>query len=170
MHACGLVQYTDLQEQSDKSAVSERRLRQGREAEDLDQVHTGLFVGALDAAEQLDVLQKHNITHVISILSNRGSAPSTFAGIHYLRFRLEDDVFADIAPFFARTYRFIQRAHSGSVLIHCFMGISRSVTLACSYLMRKQNWTVDRALEHIRESRQEACPNAGFMQELYRFE
>jgi predicted protein tyrosine phosphatase len=159
-------------------SCSRRRMAQGRNAEDLDKVAERLYVGALDAAEKATVLKKYNITHVVSILSPAGGGAVSLLqhiGISYRRFLLEDEEHADITQFFGPTFRFVNRAlrknnSSTNVLIHCFMGISRSSTLACSYLMRTHQWSATAALEHIRQSRLEASPNPGFLQQLQQFE
>lgn len=154
-------------------AYHRRRERQGRNVEDLDEVSRGLYVGALDAAEDANVLRKYNISHVVSILSAAGEPASNHPGVCYRRFLLEDDEHADITQFFVPTFRFVRHAlnsNNNNVLIHCFMGVSRSVTLACSYLMRTHRWSATVALEHIRQFRFEASPNPGFLQQLQQLE
>lgn len=55
----------------------------------------------------------------------------------------------------------------GVVLIHCFAGISRSVTLLAAYLMWAYFLTPVDALARIREVRAAATPNDGFWEKLH---
>jgi hypothetical protein len=52
------------------------------------------------------------------------------------------------------------------VLVHCYEGKSRSVALLLAHLMISRGWTLAAALQHIKEVRPCACPNAGFMVQL----
>merc|ERR1712106_600437 len=49
--------------------------------------------------------------------------------------------------------------------ICCYMGNSRSATIAAAYLMLKQNMSATQALQYMRGSR-EVRPNLGFLQQL----
>lgn len=52
------------------------------------------------------------------------------------------------------------------VLIHCHAGISRSVTIAAAYLMRKKRQNIEETMQMIKRARPVARPNDGFMQQL----
>lgn len=54
---------------------------------------------------------------------------------------------------------------SGKVLVHCFMGISRSSTCAIAYLMIKKQMTIQDAVRQIRSHR-DITPNDGFLCQL----
>lgn len=53
----------------------------------------------------------------------------------------------NIAKYFQSVNKWVHDAISsgGSVLIHCFSGVSRSATLAIAYLMEYHKLTVDNA-------------------------
>src|SRR5579872_2201946 len=89
-----------------------------RESEDLDEVFEGLYVGALDAAESADVLRRHGISNVVSIIDP--CQLTHHFGIRYRRFWLVDDSHADISKFFTPCFRFVRRAmkRGEKVLIH----------------------------------------------------
>jgi dual specificity phosphatase 12 len=61
-------------------------------------------------------------------------------------------------------------ASGGSVLIHCQAGVSRSVTVAASYLMKQQKISCEAALEMIRLKRPSAKPIRYFVEQLKLFE
>ncbi|XP_047151911.1 dual specificity protein phosphatase 12-like [Vigna umbellata] len=66
---------------------------------------------------------------------------------------------------------FIDRGRKeGSVLVHCFAGVSRSAAVITAYLMRTERLSVEDALESLRQSCENVCPNDGFLEQLKLFE
>lgn len=59
---------------------------------------------------------------------------------------------------------------AGSVLVHCFAGVSRSASIIVAYLMRSEQKSLEEALESLREISESACPNDGFLDQLKLFE
>ncbi|GAA0157990.1 hypothetical protein LIER_15128 [Lithospermum erythrorhizon] len=58
----------------------------------------------------------------------------------------------------------------GSVLVHCFAGVSRSAAIVTAYLMRSENLTREDALESLRKSCPSVGPNDGFLEQLKMYE
>ncbi|PON43607.1 Dual specificity phosphatase [Trema orientale] len=58
----------------------------------------------------------------------------------------------------------------GSVLVHCFAGVSRSAAIITAYLMRSEHLSQEDALESLRQSCEFVCPNDGFLDQLKLFE
>ena len=52
------------------------------------------------------------------------------------------------------------------ILIHCYMGSSRSATIVSAYLISKYNYTVDQCVEFLRSKRSLVNPNLTFIQNL----
>jgi hypothetical protein len=67
---------------------------------------------------------------------------------------------------------FVESARSAGrvVYIHCRAGISRSGMVLTAYLMRREKWSRDQALEYIRQKRPVVRPNPAFMQLLLEWE
>ncbi|XP_065856201.1 uncharacterized protein [Euphorbia lathyris] len=66
---------------------------------------------------------------------------------------------------------FIARSRKeGSVLVHCFAGVSRSAAIITAYLMRTERLSVEDALESLKQSYEFVCPNDGFLDQLKLFE
>uniref|UniRef100_A0A915DSD4 protein-tyrosine-phosphatase n=1 Tax=Ditylenchus dipsaci TaxID=166011 RepID=A0A915DSD4_9BILA len=57
-----------------------------------------------------------------------------------------------------------------NVLVHCEVGVSRSVTVVAAYVMRHFEWSAEKALMFIQKARPIACPNQSFIQQLSIFE
>ncbi|KAA3472128.1 dual specificity protein phosphatase 12-like [Gossypium australe] len=66
---------------------------------------------------------------------------------------------------------FIDRSRKeGSVLVHCFAGVSRSAAIIMAYLMRTERLSQEDALESLKQSCEFVCPNDGFLEQLKMFE
>ncbi|EPS45722.1 hypothetical protein H072_206 [Dactylellina haptotyla CBS 200.50] len=113
-------------------------------------------------------LKEANITHVVSVL--RGPLDMTlFAPYKHLHIESDDDEGANLIESFATTNSFIEEGieQGGGVLVHCAVGISRSVTIATAYLVYKYRMSADMALELVQKSRPIACPNLDFRIQLH---
>nr|XP_043618559.1 tyrosine-protein phosphatase yvh1-like [Erigeron canadensis] len=66
---------------------------------------------------------------------------------------------------------FIDQARkNGSVLVHCYAGLSRSASVITAYLMRSERLSAQDALESLRQIKPYVFPNDGFLQQLAMFE
>lgn len=125
-----------------------------------------IYIGNDSSSSNKEYMKSIGITHVIRIGINLKD--------HYLDEFLyftisENDTLEDnLYPYFIPTYNFIENVKKidGKLLIYCYLGVSRSVTLLCSYIMIKENVNYIDALESIRKIRPVADPNLGFVQQL----
>src|SRR6266542_3616513 len=90
----------------------------------------------------------------------------------YLRIDIADDPSSNIYAHFRKCIDFIENTKStnGSIYVHCQAGISRSVTIITAYLMFSQKISYKQALDLVKEKRQNAKPNRGFIEQLRKFE
>ena len=58
------------------------------------------------------------------------------------------------------------RRQDGRVLVHCYQGVSRSVSIAIAYLMICNDIDYCSAYAHVRFCRKVASPNVGFIMQL----
>lgn len=126
-------------------------------------IEEGLYLGSLGAANNKSALKNLNITHVLTVA---GSLPPPYPkDFTYKIIDIADREDVNISRYFDECFEFIEEAKraGGSVLVHCFVGRSRSVTIVVSYLMKKHGISLSEALEHVKKQRPMASPNSGFM-------
>ncbi|CAG7878269.1 unnamed protein product [Brassica rapa] len=137
---------------------------------DLSQIQQGLFIGSVAEANNKDLLKASNVTHVLTIaVALSPPYPDDFV---YKVIEVVDRSETDLTVYFDECYSFIDQAieSGGGVLVHCFMGISRSVTIVVAYLMRKHGIGFSKAMEIVKSRRPQALPNFGFVSQLQQFE
>jgi protein-tyrosine phosphatase len=77
---------------------------------------------------------------------------------------------SNVGKYFDQTFTFIDAQLSRTnVLVHCFAGAQRSVTIIAAYLIRKWKKGADEVLAYIKERRKIAEPNEGFVKQLHDF-
>lgn len=142
-----------------------------------------MYVSGWEAGNNLPFILKNNIKLIINC-AIECNVPSFIAdgqhlqGICYLHCKLQDDSDANIEQYFKDTAINIKNTLSRGegVLIHCMMGISRSATIAISYLMQygldintPSRMSYDQAFDHI-ASKRKIGPNMGFILALSEME
>ncbi|KAF3935452.1 hypothetical protein ABW20_dc0107959 [Dactylellina cionopaga] len=112
-------------------------------------------------------LKAANITHVLSVLKKPLDG-ALFEGYKHLLLPVDDKAGINLIEHFKTTNEWIDKglAEGKGVLVHCAMGISRSVTIVTAYMIYKKGLSADEALEYVRASRTVACPNLGFRKQL----
>ncbi|KAK3440884.1 hypothetical protein EUGRSUZ_B01141 [Eucalyptus grandis] len=111
-------------------------------------IEEGLFLGSVGAANNKDALKHLNVTHVLIVAS-------------ILKPAYPDDFMYKVIT---------AKRLGGGVLVHCFIGKSRSVTIVVAYLMKKHGMSLSQALEHVKSQRPQASPNSGFISQLEDYE
>jgi dual specificity phosphatase 12 len=133
-----------------------------------------LYLADAKTASNSEWLQKHKIKHVLNMGSSLSVSKADVEKLklQYRFIDIEDAPDVPIAKYFAETIQYIQkciRDHE-PIVVHCFMGMSRSATIVIAYLMQTYRLSVDEALNRIRRIRPIVLPNPGFMLQLRHFE
>ncbi|GLT78433.1 hypothetical protein SLA2020_499690 [Shorea laevis] len=134
------------------------------------QIEEGLFLGSIGAANNKNALKSSNITHVLTVASSL--RPAHTNDFVYKVIPVLDKEDTNITQYFDECFDFIDEAkrRGGGVLVHCFVGRSRSVTIVVAYLMKKRGMSPSQALEYVKSKRPQAAPNSGFLSQLQEFE
>ncbi|KAF9467838.1 hypothetical protein BDZ94DRAFT_1155524 [Collybia nuda] len=131
----------------------------------MDEVSSGLWIGDLPSALDVENLKTHRIFSILSAMRGRITINETFIRHQIL---LDDTEDADILRHLLPSIHFIQAEldKGRGVLVHCHAGISRSATIVAAYLMYSRNMDTESALEEIRNVRPNVEPNEGFLRQL----
>ena len=137
---------------------------------DAHEIAPGIWLGALSAAEDKRFLKQQRISHVLTVLPH--DPPKVPARIALLQIKVADNSLSLIGFHFNAACDFVDSARSGggTVLVHCWRGISRSATMVCAALMRHEGLTASQALARVQEHRSFADPNPAFRTQLSIFE
>merc|ERR1712118_594319 len=123
------------------------------------EIQPRLFLGNSLCSQDLSVLRKKKITHILNATS---SLPNQFEDavdgngktmFQYLRIPVEDDESESILDHLHESVAFIDQAlcNHGRVLVHCQQGVSRSATIVVAYLMGTYQWRPSEALQHVKQ-------------------
>lgn len=139
------------------------------ESEKPSRIINRIYLSSLRVAGNEKVLKSLNITHVLTVCPIR---PPHFADITYKLISISDSPTQSITPYFPECFSFIHSSVStnGSILIHCFQGISRSVSILLAYLMTFHQMSLPRALFYTKQRRPQINPNFGFINQLKSYE
>lgn len=141
----------------------------------------GIYLLSIESINAgVDLKEAHGIEHILSVLS--GPVPESVKGYDHLHIDIEDQDNADLLLRLPECLAFMDKAlflglapeddkkkHTGSVLVHCAQGCSRSVAVVTAYLMYRYKLTYDQALHAVRRKVAGARPNEGFVQQIQLF-
>ena len=144
-----------------------------------------LYISNLESSEDIQKLGANNIRANVTAMSDPKSEATRKMyndyGIGYMFVKMDDSPSENAVQYFDSTSDFIDRyIQAGqNVLINCYAGISRSVTIAMNYILKKlyerakQNGqnidpedAVNKVMDIVRRGRPIANPNPGFMSQL----
>lgn len=129
-----------------------------------DWVYENLYVGSLVTMRHQDEVREEGISAIVRLdMADRedGQWASDFALLD-IPFMDGDSIPDDAIP---EVTEFIHtRIQAGkSVLVHCAVGMSRSVTMVMAYLIEYEGMSLDEAFGTVREGRTEAYPHENLL-------
>lgn len=129
----------------------------------------GLYLGSAQAAQNETLLKTHGITAVLSVIDYEIKVPKNQVSNHAWLV-LKDDPDADIAPVAEKALEFVQEAHKNNqnVLVHCYMGKSRSASIMIKLVQKLNNMAPAEAIAYVKSKRPIVAPNYGFKQQILR--
>eukprot|EP01062_Namystynia_karyoxenos_P060434 TRINITY_DN5201_c0_g1_i1.p1 TRINITY_DN5201_c0_g1~~TRINITY_DN5201_c0_g1_i1.p1 ORF type:complete len:1113 (+),score=233.75 TRINITY_DN5201_c0_g1_i1:118-3456(+) len=137
-----------------------------------DQVTEHVFLGSLRTTQTEKVFRVHNITAIVTAGKGLQVIDPLPQGVEQLLLNVDDSPDQTLVPFFEQVNEYINRMaqEDRRVLVHCFAGLSRSVTFVCAYLMRQRRMTFKAALHLVKRARPAVNPNQGFRRQLIDYE
>jgi protein-tyrosine phosphatase len=118
------------------------------------EVYPNLFLGSSYNAALLPGLRSRNIKYVVNVTNEISNYyPANFA---YYNISISDNGRDSITDHLEESYDVIDNflaKGDGSVLVHCYMGASRSASVIIYYISRKTGQTIDEVLETLRSRR-----------------
>lgn len=144
----------------------------------MNEIMPRLFLGSIHAFADRDALAAHGITHILSVvdcdIGHRQRVlrqPSREEPFTRLVIAASDTTSSRLDRHFEAGSAFIAEGlATGSVLVHCKAGQSRSATMVIAHLMREERWSVLKTLHFVQQRRPLVQPNVGFMEQLRAFE
>mgnify|MGYP003334809269 FL=1 len=113
-----------------------------------------IYLGSAYNASNKELLQSYNIRYIINITNEISNHfPDDFV---YFNFKIQDNNKDRLFDFLEESYRKIkeyQNNNDGAILVHCFMGASRSATVVAHYIIKEHDYTPDLAIVFIKEKR-----------------
>lgn len=131
--------------------------------------------GAMDAAYDDTFMETNKITHVLNCTIEVPIKYSTgvVVGVVGVRIPLQDDNPEDSDELLvngAEVLKEWMNTPGAVILVHCFAGMSRSVSVIVTYLVIHKNYTVNGAVKYLRQHRSFIRPFHGFLTQIRRHE
>ena len=129
-----------------------------------------LAVGDRKAGTDLRHLKELGFDGIISCVPELPRSLEAYQrhNIDVLHISIHDNVRENIGAWFQRAYDFI-RTHK-RVFVHCAAGMSRSVSIIASYIIKRYHKPADKVLNYIRSKRPCESVNRGFRDQLQQWE
>ncbi|XP_028314124.1 protein phosphatase Slingshot homolog 1 isoform X2 [Gouania willdenowi] len=129
-----------------------------------------VYLGSEWNASNLEELQETGVAYILNVTREIDNFfPGTF---NYHNIRVYDTDATDLLAHWNDTYNFIVKAkkNHSKCLVHCKMGVSRSASTVIAYAMKEYGWSLEKALDFVKEKRSVTRPNQGFMRQLAEYE
>ena len=127
-----------------------------------------LYLGGIkDSGYNIEFLTKHKITHIINCARELLIIYPKNIKIYHIQ--LEDDNIKNAKKLITEgssILKYLLEDPNKVILVHCLLGISRSVSVIISYLVKYENHTVNSAIKFIKRKRSFINPFHGFLEEI----
>jgi hypothetical protein len=131
-------------------------------------IYDRVYLGSAYNASCWYTLEKLNIKYIINVTSEISNYYQS-QGIEYYRIPIKDNNNESMIEYFDISYQNINNFlenNNGNVLIHCYMGASRSATIAAMFLSKKTNVDITEIIENLKIQRPLVNPTQQFIKDL----
>lgn len=139
----------------------------------MDWILEDVAIGNIYVGSDLDYLINNDIRAVVCALPKLPHSINIYQqkGIKVFHVPIDDHPEVPISIWFDKVSTFMlkQRLDHKKILVHCYAGISRSVSLTVAFLMNLLCCDDQTCLLWIKNKRSCANPNVGFLKELNRY-
>jgi atypical dual specificity phosphatase len=128
-----------------------------------------IYVGSYGDAASEQYLSDRGITHVITCADE---FPSSLLRPGY-KIQIVDDVADEkTKKYFLEAASVLDRwvREGNKIMVHCFAGMSRSVSVVITYFMMYKGWSFDLAHSHLKQRRYQTKIHPGFIPILLEIE
>ncbi len=114
-----------------------------------------LYLGSAFNAYNISHLEKHNINVIINITKEISNYYSEYFKFTYYKYPILDNDKEDITNILQEAANTIDYhlSRGDRVLVHCYMGASRSASVIIYYLMKYHNKELKKAIKHVKSVR-----------------
>ena len=129
----------------------------------MNHIYKNLYLGDHYAAENENYLKIYDIKTVINCAAE---LQYDYKDLISYELNLYDMPEERIINVFESAYKFVKEHLSNNILVHCYMGISRSASFVIFYLMKEEKWDYETCYEYVQKKRPCISPNYGFERQL----
>jgi protein-tyrosine phosphatase len=144
-----------------------------------------IYLGNGYNASNYSVIRDYNIKYIVNvtkeipnyyeyniILNNNNSLCTYNLDIKYFTIPINDNSENHILLYLNNVLEFIEEAQSnndGNILIHCYMGSSRSASITLAYLIYKYNFSLNKGLKYLKKKRDIININTNFIKDIIEY-
>ena len=126
-----------------------------------------IYLGSAFNVSSLEGLNKFGIEKILNVTKE---IPCMFPdSFEYKSIMVKDTRDSFLANHLDEAYQFLTEDPTKQVIVHCYMGSSRSATIVIYYLMKKYKKSYREALKFVKEKRSCVNLNQNFARELENF-
>ncbi len=132
------------------------------------EVHSGLYLGSAYNAACWYTLENFGIKYIVNVTAEIDNFHEQY-GITYYKIPIKDDNNESIKDYLKESYDKIDEFISkkdGNVLVHCYMGASRSATIVANYIANKTDTDVTDVISNLIERRPIVNPTQQLVADL----
>jgi protein-tyrosine phosphatase len=124
-----------------------------------------IYLGSAFNAASYQTLKDLNIKHIINVTQEITPYFDNYEEFNYKIYKLYDNNQDDIEKYLDDSYNYIIN-NVDNILVHCYMGSSRSATIVIYYLMKKYSMTFEESINLVKEKRNIVNLTNKFREEL----
>ena len=123
-----------------------------------------IYLGSSYNSSNKTSLEHHGIRRILNVTCEIPcSYPNSYT---YLQIPVRDSRDSFLESHFEEMYQFMVAKPDRPLLVHCYMGSSRSASIVIYYMMRRHGKTFQEALDYVKGKREAVNLNCNFANEL----